>query len=91
MTDSTYNLFTVAGSSQIFIVLSKFNYQQIVNDLPIQMELDTDASLSLLKQQTHKKVHPSVITTGVQLKTYTGEVHSTSLGSQLIMVSKHNN
>ena len=47
VTDNTYNLFTVAGSGQNPIVL-----KVTVNNLPIQMELDTGASLSLLNQQT---------------------------------------
>ena len=70
MTDNTYNLFTVAGSGQNPIVL-----KITVNDLPIQMELDTGASLSLLNQQTYKKVpNLQLQPTDVQLKTYTGEV-----------------
>ena len=50
MTDNTYNLFTIAGSSQNPIVL-----KVTVNDLSIQMELDTGVSLSLLNQQTYRK------------------------------------
>ena len=49
--DSTYNLFTIGGSGQNPIVV-----ELTVNNLPVQMELDTGASLSLLNQQTYDKI-----------------------------------
>ena len=49
--DSTYNLFTIGGSGQNPIVV-----ELTVNNLPVQMELDTGASLSLLNKQTYDKI-----------------------------------
>ena len=45
--DSPYNLFTVRGSGQNLIVL-----QITVNQKPIQKELDTGTSLSMITKQT---------------------------------------
>ena len=45
--DTTYNLFTVAGSGQDPILV-----EVTVNSTPVQMELDTGASLSLLSKST---------------------------------------
>ena len=45
--DSPYNLFTVTGSGQNLIVL-----QVTVNQKPIQKELDTGSSLSMINKQT---------------------------------------
>ena len=68
--DSTYNFFTVAGSGQNPIVV-----HITVNDLPIEMELDTDASLLLLNKQICDKIpNIQLQPTDVQLKTYTEEV-----------------
>ena len=68
--DSTYNLFTIAGSGQDPILV-----EVTVNGSPVRMELDTGASLSLLSKNTYEKI-PSLQLqpTDVQLKTYTGEV-----------------
>ena len=68
--DPTYNLFTVAGSSQDPILV-----EVIINGTPVQMELDTGASLSLLSKSTYEQI-PSLKLqpTFVQLKAYTGEV-----------------
>ena len=67
--DSTYNLFTIAGSGQEPLLV-----EVTVNGSPVQMELDTGASLSLLSNSTYEKI-PSLQLqpTDVQLKTYTGE------------------
>ena len=68
--DSTYNLFTIGGSGQDPIVV-----EVIMNNSPIQMELDTGASLSLLCKRTYEKIPGLQLQpTDVQLKTYTGEV-----------------
>ena len=46
-----------------------------MNNLPVQMELDTGASLSLLNKQTYDKIpNLQLQPTDVQLKTCTGEV-----------------
>ena len=46
-----------------------------VNNTPVQMELDTAASLSLLNKATYEKIPGLQLqSTDVQLKTYTGEV-----------------
>ena len=45
--DNSYDLFTVTGSGQNPIIV-----QVTVNQTPIQMELDTGASLSLINKQT---------------------------------------
>ena len=68
--DPTYNLFTVAGSGQDSILM-----EVTINGTPVQMELDTGASLSLLSKSTYEQI-PSLQLqpTDVQLKTYTGEV-----------------
>ena len=68
--DSTYNLFTIAGSDQDPIVVGV-----TVNNAPVQMELDTGASLSLLNKANYEKISGLQLQpTDVQLKTYTGEV-----------------
>ena len=65
--DSTYNLFTIGGSGQNPIVV-----ELTVNNLPVQMELDTGASLSLLNKQTYDKIpNLQLQPTDIQLKTYT--------------------
>ena len=69
--DSTYNLFTIGGSGQQNPIVVELT----VNYLPVQMELDTGASLSLLNKQTYDKIpNLQLQPTDVQLKTYTGEV-----------------
>ena len=46
-----------------------------MNNLPVQMDLDTGASLSLLNKQTYDKIsNLQLRPTDVQVKTYTGEV-----------------
>ena len=66
--DNSY-LFTVAGSGQNPIVL-----QVTVNRTPIQMELDTGASLSMINKQTFDAIadhsHIVIKATDVHLKTY---------------------
>ena len=70
--DSPYNLFTVTGSGQNLIVL-----QVTVNQKPIQKELDTDTSLSLINKQTFgviaDHIHIVMKATNVNLKICTGE------------------
>ena len=68
--DPTCNLFTVAGSGQDPILM-----EVTINGTPVQMELDTGASLSLLSKSTYEQI-PSLQLqpTDVQLKMYTGEV-----------------
>ena len=65
--DHTYNLFTVVGSDQDPILV-----EVTVNSTPVQMELNTGASLSLLSKSTYEKI-PSLQLQpiDVQLKTYT--------------------
>ena len=48
--DSIYNLFTITGSGQNPIVV-----ELTVNNLSIQMELDTGTSLWLLNKQTYTR------------------------------------
>ena len=66
--DTTYNLFTVVGSDQDPILVEV----TVVNTTPVQMELNTGASLSLLSKSTYEKI-PSLQLQpiDVQLKTYT--------------------
>ena len=71
-TDSSYNLFTITAGGQNPILL-----QVTINQTPVQMELDTGASLSLINKQTFDVIadhsHITLRTTDVHLKTYTGE------------------
>ena len=70
--DNSYDLFTQSSNGQEPILISV-----TLNQTPIQMELDTGASLSLLNKQTFdiiaNKNHTTLKTTDVHLKTYTGE------------------
>ena len=71
-TDTSYNLFTVTGGGQTPIMM-----QVTINQTPIQMELDTGSSLSLINKHTFDVIadHSNAVmrTTAVHLKTYTGE------------------
>ena len=70
--NNSYELFTLSSKGQEPILVSV-----TLNQTPVQMELDTGASLSLLNKQTFdviaNKSHTTLKTTDVQLKTYTGE------------------
>ena len=70
--DNSYDLFTLSSNGQEPILVSV-----TLNQTPIQMEVDTGASLSLLNKQTFdiiaNKNHTTLKTTDVHFKTYTGE------------------
>ena len=72
--DETYTLFTVkeAGSEPIF-------QEVLINTIPVKMEVDTGASVSVLTHSTYQKIRECTHTQPLQpsvvkLKTYTGEV-----------------
>ena len=72
--DETYTLFTVkeAGSESIF-------QEVLINTIPVKMEVDTGASVSVLTHSTYQKIRECTHTQPLQpsvakLKTYTGEV-----------------
>ena len=71
--DGAYSLFTVRDSASKPIVL-----QVSLNSVPVDMELDTGASTSVLNHPTYRSLLDqekisSLRSPGVQLKTYTGQ------------------
>ena len=71
--ERSYGLFTIQGNSANPI-LAKVN----INQIPVEMEVDTGASLSLINKATYdlisRQSHTQALQkTDVQLKTYTGE------------------
>ena len=68
-TESSCNLFTITAGGQNPILL-----QVTINQTPVQMELDTGASLSLINKQTFDVIadhsHITLRTTDVHLKAY---------------------
>jgi len=70
--DNSYDLFTLSSRGQEPILVSV-----TLNQTPVQMELDTGASLSLLNKPTFDVItsntHTTLKATDVHLKTYTGE------------------
>jgi len=71
--DSSYGMFTVEGNSPNPIIM-----QVDINQVPVEMEVDTGASLSLINKATYDRIcsrsHTQALQkTDVHLKTYTGE------------------
>ena len=83
--DNSYDLFTLSSSGQEPILVSV-----TLTQTPVQMELDTGVSLSLLNKQTFdviaNKSHTTLKTTDVQLKTYTGETVEVLGAVELIVI-----
>ena len=65
-----YRLFTVSSQTSASLMI-----KLIVNGQPLQMELDTGASVSLISEQEYNQWHdaPTLQKSPVILRTYTGE------------------
>ena len=81
-----YRLFTVSSQENAPLVI-----EFIVNRQPLQMELDTGASISLISKQQYKQLQdaPPLEKSSVILQTYTGE--NLSILGSIRVVATYNN
>ena len=87
--DEAYSMFTMSDRryKPIFVDV-------LINDVPISMELDTGAALSVISHATYQNIVqksriPVLEKSEVKLKTYTGE-EVNILGSAKVDVRYHN-
>ena len=70
--DSPYTMFNARNSSVEPIIINV-----VINGVPISMELDTGASLSVISESTHDQINKvsltPIVKSTVELKTYLGE------------------